>query len=150
MRARDLGRTLLFAGTVLLTGARLVLAQADEIFVTNDGGTSVSVFARTATGDPPLRVIVGAATGLNRPEKIAVDTVNDELIVANLQANSVTVFSRTANGNVAPLRTIVGASTTLAQPIGVAVDPVTHTRQRLELGPMQKLWSAWRAARTAR
>ena len=32
----------------------------------------------------------------------------------------------------------------------LAVDPVTHTRQRLELGPMQKLWSAWRAPRTAR
>jgi phytoene synthase len=29
-------------------------------------------------------------------------------------------------------------------------DPVTHTRQRLELGPMQKLWTAWRAARAAR
>ena len=124
MRARDLGRSLFFAVTVLVTGSRLALAQADEIFVTNDGGNSVSVFPRTATGDPPLRVIVGAATGLNRPEKIAIDTVNDELVVANLQANSVTVFSRTANGNIAPLRTIAGALTTLDSPVGVAVDPV--------------------------
>lgn len=31
----------------------------------------------------------------------------------------------------------------------LAADPITHTRQRLELGPMQKLWTAWRAARAA-
>ena len=48
------GRVLSFAAAVLLTGTRVLQAQADEIFVTNDGGNSVSVFARTATGDPPL------------------------------------------------------------------------------------------------
>jgi 15-cis-phytoene synthase len=32
----------------------------------------------------------------------------------------------------------------------IASDPVTHTQQRLELGPIQKLWTAWRSARAAR
>jgi phytoene synthase len=32
----------------------------------------------------------------------------------------------------------------------ISFDPIAHTRQRLELGPIQKLWIAWRAARNAR
>ena len=31
----------------------------------------------------------------------------------------------------------------------ISTDPVTHTRQRVELGAIRKLWIAWRAARTA-
>jgi len=31
----------------------------------------------------------------------------------------------------------------------LAADFVAHTRQRLELGPVQKLWTAWRTARAA-
>ncbi len=30
----------------------------------------------------------------------------------------------------------------------IARDPATHTRQRVELSPIRKLWTAWRAART--
>ena len=106
-------------------GVQTARAQG-ELFITNDGGNSVTVFPRTATGNPASRIIVGAATGLNRPKGIAVDTVNNEVLVANFQANSVTVYGIGANGNATPLRTISGASTGLNSPYGVAVDPVNN------------------------
>src|SRR6266496_2907899 len=98
----------LLAGILLGVGTRAAWAQ-EELFVTNQGG-SVTVYARTANGDvAPLRTISGAATGLNGPFGLAVDTVNNELAVANIgnaAPYSITVYARTANGNVAPLRTI--------------------------------------------
>lgn len=106
-------------------GLRVAYAQ-NELFITNDGGNSVTVFPRTASGDPASRIIAGAATGLSRPKGIAVDTVNNEIYVANFQTNSITVYPIGANGNVAPLRTISGASTSLNSPYGVAVDPVNN------------------------
>src|SRR4051812_12339369 len=96
----------------LALGAAIPAAHAqNELFITNDGGNSVTVFPRTATGNPASRIIAGAATGLSRPKGIAVDTVNNEIYVANFQTNSITVYPIGANGNVAPVRTISGGST---------------------------------------
>ena len=90
----------------------------------------ITVYSRTANGNvPPLRTIAGAATGLQNPRGLAVDTVNNQILVVNVDGNltdgppqppTITVHSRTANGNVAPLRTISGAG--LQNPIGLAVD----------------------------
>jgi len=126
MRSPFLRVVSLFAAILLAVGTRAALAQ-DELFVTNGGGDSVTVYARTANGHTaPLRTISGAATGLNGATGLAVDTVNNELVVSNIFGNSVTVYARTANGNVAPLRTISGAATGLNGPLGNAVDTVNN------------------------
>lgn len=114
-----------FLAGLLLALASRAAAADDEIFVTNRSGNSVTVYARTASGNvTPLRTLAGPSTALSTPEGLAVDTVNDELFVANNGNNSITVYPRTATGNVAPLRTISGASTTLDTPFGLAVDTV--------------------------
>lgn len=118
-------RALVFCVLVLGFGVEIAHAQG-ELFITNDGGNSVTVFPRTATGGSPSRVIAGASTGISRPKGIAVDTVNNEIFVANFQANSVTVYALGANGNVAPLRTISGGATALDSPYGIEVDPVNN------------------------
>ena len=89
----------------------------EELFVTNGNTDSITVYARTANGNTsPLRAIQGAATGLNGPRGLFVDTFNNELLVANDTNNSITVYSLSANGNTAPLRTLLGAATGLSLP----------------------------------
>ena len=124
------GRLLRAASSIVAillgVGSGTAWAQ-NELFVANNGNNSVTVYTRTANGDvAPLRTLVGAATGLNGPSGLAVDTVNNELFVANINNNSVTVYALTANGNVAPLRTLVGAATAMYMPCGLAVDAVNN------------------------
>src|ERR1700682_1923970 len=114
---------------ILLTVQMGTAWAQNEIFVDNSRSNSVTVYTRTANGNvAPLRTISGAATGLNSPEGLAVDAVNNELFVANdFPANgTVTVYALTANGNVAPLRTIAGAGTGMDTPRGLAVDTVNN------------------------
>src|SRR5678815_3298699 len=85
--------------------------------------SSITVYGRTAGGNvAPLRTISGAATGLNFPFGLAVDTVNDELLVANDSGVSVRVAGRNVGGLVALLGAVVG----LSCPCGVAVDTVNN------------------------
>ena len=130
MRSPFLRAVSLCAAILLAVGTRAALAQ-DELFVTNGGGDTVTVYARTANGNmAPLRTISGGATGLSTPRGLAVDTVNNELAVANGGTGgspSITVYALTANGNVAPLRTISGAATGLTvNTVGLAVDTVNN------------------------
>jgi DNA-binding beta-propeller fold protein YncE len=119
-------RAIVVTSVLLIAGSHPAWA-ADELFVTNLANSSVTVYARTASGDvAPVRSLIGAATGLSAPEGVAVDTVNNELAVSNTGNNSITVYALTASGNVAPLRTITGASTGLSNPIGMAVDTVNN------------------------
>jgi sugar lactone lactonase YvrE len=91
-----------------------------NIYVANIAG-SITVFAAGATGNvAPLRTITGAATGLNGPGGITLDS-SGKIYVANGNGNSITVFAAGANGNVAPVTTIAGASTLLAEPDGLVV-----------------------------
>ena len=75
-------------------------------------------------GDAPKRTISGAATLLNRPAGLVVDSVHQELYVANdVDVNAaILVFPLSANGNVAPSRILQGPLTTLMGPIGLALD----------------------------
>jgi DNA-binding beta-propeller fold protein YncE len=101
-----------------------------ELIVPNFEGNSVTVFARTASGNvAPLRTISGAATGLDRPQSVALDPVADEIFVVNPKSASITVYPRMANGNVAPLRTIttnatLGTDPGLTSPQAIALDAV--------------------------
>jgi len=99
------------AAILLTVGIGAAQAQ-EELFVSNAGNDSITVYARRANGNvAPLRSLSGPATGLSTPSGLAVDTVNNELFVVNGSNNSVTVYPRVANGNVAPLRTIFGSAT---------------------------------------
>src|SRR5262245_19683657 len=100
-----------------------------ELFVLN-GNTPYSITVYDlddATVDQsPMRTLTGAATGMNEPLAVTVDTVNNELFVANnFNPGSITVYSRIAQDNAAPTRTLAGAATGLLFPISVTVD-LTH------------------------
>ncbi len=88
---------------------------------------SITVYSRTASGNvAPLRTISGTTTGLNSPNGIAVDTVNNEIDVAN-HYGPVTVYARTASGNVMPLRIFYpGIFSYMKSFWGIAVDPVNN------------------------
>lgn len=80
----------------------------NEIFVANNGDSSVLVFARTAAGNvQPKRVIRGPATGIKGPMGVAI--AKDEIWVANFGDHTALVFPRLAAGNVAPRRMLRNA-----------------------------------------
>ncbi len=85
-------------------------AARDELFVANDGDSSVLVFRGSDSGNAaPVRAIKGPKTTLSNPTGVWVDVKNDEVVVSNMGNHSATVFARTATGDVAPLRTIRAA-----------------------------------------
>ncbi len=97
-----------------------------ELFVTNFGGASVTVYARTAGGDvAPLRTL----TGPNFPRGVAVDPVHNEIVAANIGDSSVTVFARTASG------TIVASEPGAAPPGGLVSHAAGGSRGARWSGP---------------
>jgi 6-phosphogluconolactonase (cycloisomerase 2 family) len=83
-----------------------------DLYVANDIGQSVLVFANAATAlgnVAPVRVIKGDKTRLRNPTGVFLDRKNQELWVSNLGNASATAYPLTANGNVAPLRVIRSA-----------------------------------------
>ncbi len=84
--------------------------ERQELFVANDGDSSILVFDASVEGDvAPIRVIKGPNTGILHPPGLALDERLDELFVASMGTPSVTVFPVMANGDVEPIRTIRGA-----------------------------------------
>jgi hypothetical protein len=120
----------------------------DELFVSHQKRTQISIFARTTNTDAdpratPKRTIKGPATGLANAHGIFVDPKANEIYVANLgysvakdpssglpvgstQLPSITVYARNAQGNVAPLRTIQGPKTKLDNAKPIFVDTERH------------------------
>jgi hypothetical protein len=103
----------------------------NEIVVTDDGGHSVIVYARTASGAAtPLRQIQGTHTAIDFPVGVVVDLVNQEIWSAmNDTSERAVVHARTANGNVLPLRsidfkTVLGSSSNRSY--GWSVDTVNN------------------------
>ena len=89
---------------------------AGNRYVSNYLGSSITVYAPTATGNAaPIRTISGAATGLGNPTGVALDS-SGNLYVANNGPDTVTVYAPGATGNAAPLRTVAGATTLLSNP----------------------------------
>ena len=105
-----------------------------ELFVANDIGDSVLVFAPDAEGDAaPIRVIEGPATSMDSPSGVFVDTKNDELWVANYGNHTMAVFSPRADGNTVPKRVIRSGPTgspslMIGNPGALAYDP---TREQI-------------------
>ena len=118
-------RTIVGAST-LLSGHYALAVGSGWIYATSYGIAgappyNVLVFPNDASGDvAPTRRIEGAATTLNQPYGIEVDS--DWIYVANYNAQSVVVFPIDADGDVPPARTIAGPSTPFDEwPSGIAV-----------------------------
>jgi DNA-binding beta-propeller fold protein YncE len=86
--------------------------ETGELYIANDIGQSVLVFANVAklNGNvAPSRVIHGPSTRLRNPTGIALDLKNHELWVSNLGNSSGTVYPMNADGDASPLRVIRSA-----------------------------------------
>jgi thermitase len=115
-------RTISGTSTGLCTAYGVVFDSADNLYVANACGNSVTVYAPGADGNvAPVRTISGASTGLNGPYGVALDSAGT-LYVTNHNGNSITVYPPGATGDVPPRRTISGTNTGLTFPVGVAVD----------------------------
>jgi len=114
------------SNTGLQSPAGIALDSASNIYVTNMGNSSVTVYAAGSAGNvAPFATISGTNTLLSNPFGIVLDS-SDNIYVANglnTGSASVTVYAAGSNGNVAPVRTITGTLTGLADPSGIAVDP---------------------------
>jgi hypothetical protein len=97
----------------------------DEIVVPNQFAQAILTYRGDSSGEAaPVRMIQGSLTQLVRPDRLAIDPVNNEIVVPN--SDSIPVFARQANGNVAPLRVIRGPKTLLKGASSIAVDPVNN------------------------
>lgn len=96
--------------------------KAVNLYVANSNGNDVLVFPSSANGNvAPSRDISGAATGLDGPTDLYVDTVRNLIWVTNYFAPSVTAYPVAGTGNIAPTVTISGAATTFVDPEGIYV-----------------------------
>ena len=94
----------------------------DEIVVPQQFAQAILTFRGSTDGDePPVRVIQGPKTRLQRPDRITVDPVHNEIFVPSRDA--IMVYPREAHGNVAPIRILEGPDTRLGGS-AAAVDPV--------------------------
>jgi hypothetical protein len=92
------------------------------LFVSDTAANAVSAYAGGASGNvAPMATLSHAATGLDGPRGVLVDSFGD-LFVANSLNNSVTEYSEGSKGNTAPKATISGTKTKLSQPQGLAMD----------------------------
>jgi hypothetical protein len=93
----------------------------DEIVVPQQFGQAILTYAGDAAGEaPPKRVIIGSKTQLSRPDRVAIDAVNNEILVP--EDDKVLVFPREGVGNVAPSRVLGGAEAGVMATDAVAVD----------------------------
>ncbi|HTV73544.1 MAG TPA: hypothetical protein VME66_07570, partial [Candidatus Acidoferrales bacterium] len=106
------------------------ITQPKSIYVTNNTSSAITIYPLASTGNAaPSGVISGAATELNRPDGIAIDSSGNLYVVNDATTPAVLVFSAASvagvlaggSGNIAPVRVIEGAATTLSTPEGIAV-----------------------------
>ncbi|MBI4478495.1 MAG: hypothetical protein HY651_00565 [Acidobacteria bacterium] len=85
-------------------------SEHGELYVANDGESSIIVFKITDNGNvAPTRVIRGPKTHVLNPTDVYVDLKHNEIWAANMGNHAAVVFPRTASGDVAPLRVIRSA-----------------------------------------
>ena len=110
-------------GLALMARPGTATAQ-EELAVVDTSNNSVTVYARTASGDvAPLRTLSGGATGLNSPAGLALDLVHDFLtaLLENAREFRVTIpihlpTRRFMNFHMSPLLSLF-ASLLVARPL---------------------------------
>src|SRR5439155_1156094 len=106
----------------------VALDGAGNIYVTDAGSNSITVYAAGASGNAtPMATIAGGNTGLDLPVGIALDGAGN-IYVTNCSdlgntVYSITVYAAGANGNATPTATIAGGNTGLNSPTLIAVVP---------------------------
>jgi large repetitive protein len=131
--ATPVSKTFLAPSAGILSFFTALAIDGSNLYVLDNGTGGAAVGAvevyplanlTANTSGSPLsatRTITGAATGLNRPNGVAVDGTS--VYVANNLGNNVLVFALAATGNAAPTANITGAA--LNGPSSVAVDATT-------------------------
>ena len=113
------------ANTGLSVPEGVALDSSSNIYVANNTGDSVTVYAAGSNGNiAPLATISGSNTSLESPQGVALDS-SGRIYVTEFE--DVLVFpalvsSGTGLLNEAPLATISGSNTSLEFPQGIAVD----------------------------
>jgi DNA-binding beta-propeller fold protein YncE len=96
----------------------------DEIIVPNPFSNAILVFRGGADGqEAPIRIIQGAKTELDGPDRLDIDTIHREIFVPD--GGQVLVYPLDGNGDVAPIRAIRGPDTQIAGQ-SLAVDPINN------------------------
>src|SRR5439155_24244814 len=105
-------------------GGAMARDGAEQLYVRNDAGSSITVYAAGASGNAaPTATIAGGNTGLNFPADIALDGAGNIYVVNQPGGiGSITVYAPGASGNATPTATIAGGNTGLSFPTGIALD----------------------------
>lgn len=108
-------------------GAIFLDGTNNRLYVADTSGNAISRLEGASLQDGTAVVaatISGAATGLARPQGMALDSTS-RLIVSNAAGPSITIFASaaTASGNVTPVATISGAATQLSGPDQIVFSP---------------------------
>ena len=102
-------------------------------------------------GEAPVKVLAGAATGLNNPRGIAVEPSGATFAVNyNASPQSMSAYAGDwQNGDTAPSKTLAGISTGLADPQDVAIDSSGRTYTANLNGDVTVHAADWAAGNTA-
>jgi DNA-binding beta-propeller fold protein YncE len=115
------------------TGLALDVAR-NELFVANDGGSSILVFDASASGDvAPLRVIKGSKSLVSNPTGVFFDEKNQELWAANFGNHTSTAYNPRAEGDAEPLRVIRSAKASDPVPGMGNPHPIAYDTKRQQL-----------------
>lgn len=126
----------------------IALDNSGNIYVGNCGfdcggisdAGSLTVYPAGSSGNvSPSATVSGAATGVNGPGGVALDS-SGNIYVANCGSNcgstgsgSITVYSPGSKGNVPPIATIIGSNTGLNSPRGIAIGPSVQAAQTVNV-----------------
>ena len=121
-------------------GAIALDVTNNRLYVADTSGNAIDRLegANLQDGTPVIAATIsGAATGLARPQGLALDST-DRLLVSNAAAKSITIYSgaSTANGNVTPVATISGPATLLSGPDQITLNSSVNNGELTVADPL--------------